>query len=485
MRRQMLYVTAPICVAVVIAGTWLVEAGPLTPPPGIVASTGRFGPRTEITALPFPITAPGSYYLGSSLAGVPGADGITISADDVDIDLGGFEIVGGPGSLPGISILPLPVSGNVTIHDGQVRDWGSDGITLGMGAGNAHIYNVSSVGNVGAGVISGIQSIVRNVIANGNGTTGIDVINDSKLTNCVAVSNGADGIVTGFGSHVSDSVAGSNGGVGFSLTGPNCVLIGSVADLNGGDGIVAGGGCRIVDTLAAGNGTAALGSGILLTGANNSIEGCIMEGNVDGGVDTIGLIGSNSAHDCIADGNGSGFVGVQRLTDCSANGNVLDGFFTGDAVVANCVAKFNGGDGFFVTFSHLSDCTAGSNGDDGIDATQSRIRDCNSDANVSDGIEGSFGNFITGNNCTGGMANGILITGDFNAIENNHVIANALAGVDTAIASGMGFPTNTILSNRATGNLIDYDLDFLGNTYGAVFAGPGVVPAGSNTNISY
>ena len=39
MSKQTLYVTLPVCVAVLVAGTWLAYGGSLTPPPGPVSPT--------------------------------------------------------------------------------------------------------------------------------------------------------------------------------------------------------------------------------------------------------------------------------------------------------------------------------------------------------------------------------------------------------------------------------------------------------------
>src|SRR4030095_6606576 len=68
--------------------------GPLTPP-GAAAPTmktlDQLEPRTPISTLPFTISSPGSYYVTSNLTGVAGQHGITINADNVTLDLGGFE----------------------------------------------------------------------------------------------------------------------------------------------------------------------------------------------------------------------------------------------------------------------------------------------------------------------------------------------------------------------------------------------------------
>ena len=41
MRRQILYVTVPVCAAMLAAGAWLARAGALNPPPGPVSPTMR------------------------------------------------------------------------------------------------------------------------------------------------------------------------------------------------------------------------------------------------------------------------------------------------------------------------------------------------------------------------------------------------------------------------------------------------------------
>ena len=97
-----LFLILVITVAVAVHST--VAQGPLTPP-GVPVPTmktldqidSKLEKRTPIEALPFTISAPGSYYVTGNLTGVAGQHGITIDADNVTLDLGGFELVG-PGS---------------------------------------------------------------------------------------------------------------------------------------------------------------------------------------------------------------------------------------------------------------------------------------------------------------------------------------------------------------------------------------------------
>jgi parallel beta-helix repeat protein len=108
--------------------------GPLSPPPGPPApsmkSLDQIEPRTPIAALPFAITAPGSYYVTGNLS-VPDnyqGDGITVQTDNVIIDLGGFTIDGRSTARHGITTDDIRHS--VQVKNGNVQNWQQRGVNL-------------------------------------------------------------------------------------------------------------------------------------------------------------------------------------------------------------------------------------------------------------------------------------------------------------------------------------------------------------------
>ncbi|MBC7772077.1 MAG: hypothetical protein H7210_06265, partial [Pyrinomonadaceae bacterium] len=107
-------------------------AGPLDPPAGPVTPTfktlSEVEPRTAINTANTPgdadsrfkITQPGSYYLTGNITGVAAKSGIEIAASGVSLDLNGFDLVGVPGSLDGITLAANNFNG-LEIRNGSVR----------------------------------------------------------------------------------------------------------------------------------------------------------------------------------------------------------------------------------------------------------------------------------------------------------------------------------------------------------------------------
>src|ERR1700675_3088171 len=98
--------------------------GSLTPPgaPGpTMKSLDQIEARTPISSLPFTISASGSYYLTGNLIATGSTAGITISADNVTLDLNGFALIGNLGSSSPVAGINVP-SGqrNLCIRNGTV-----------------------------------------------------------------------------------------------------------------------------------------------------------------------------------------------------------------------------------------------------------------------------------------------------------------------------------------------------------------------------
>ncbi|MCW5775232.1 MAG: right-handed parallel beta-helix repeat-containing protein [Phycisphaeraceae bacterium] len=227
--------THPV-VAAVFAGLVCTAAlaGPIDPPAGPVTSTyktlDQVEPRIPITAQTCPgnatvlhvISAPGSYYLTGNLDVPAGKFGISITSDDVTIDLAGYTIAGGINGSGGITGFGVARK-RITIRNGNIRGM-VHGINLTQeaGPGSESWWHVLEGLNVRGANTSGIlvySGIVRDCSASHNADTGIQVVTNAAtvVDRCTAERNGGTGIiVAGNGSAtVSNCVAGfnSSGGI--------------------------------------------------------------------------------------------------------------------------------------------------------------------------------------------------------------------------------------------------------------------------------
>ncbi len=219
----------------------------------------RDDPRTPIRSLPFTINACGSYFLADCLTGEAGQNGITITADDVTLDLNGFTLQGVPGSANGVEV---QASHNVSVINGHVEGWVGDGVLAASVQGGL-LSDVQASNNGGSGLVIGIGGLVEG---------------------CTAASNGADGIVAGFGSSVFDCSASGNAGDGIvgaiAATVTGCTIRSCTARSNGDDGIETGDGCTVSgcsatlnadDGIAVGNGSVVSGNAATLNGGNGIV----------------------------------------------------------------------------------------------------------------------------------------------------------------------------------------------------------------------
>jgi len=244
--------------------------GSLTPP-GAPAPTmktlAQIEARTPISTAPFTITAPGSYYLTTNLS-ISSGSAITVSANNVMLDLNGFTLfstqapaMGSVGillySVTNITIVRGFISGDVTNSDGI---YNGNGFSFGIyysGAYpvNARVSGISVSGCRGSGIYLGFNnSMVESCTVNMVGTYGIvaQCISDSTAQNCgfTAIyanssANNCYGTCIGSGGYdgiyanVANNCSGYNSGGGFGIVAGNANNC-SGTSTTGGDGIAAG-----------------------------------------------------------------------------------------------------------------------------------------------------------------------------------------------------------------------------------------------------
>lgn len=249
----------------------LVSAGPLNPPAGAVAPTGKttqevfdrvaaVESRIAINATNTPgdadsvysITQPGSYYLTGNITGVSGKHGIEIATTGVTLDLNGFELVGVAGSLDGV-VNTLATNGTCIIRNGTVRGWGGHGIR-----------------SSDSGAVSGN---ISDIVASGNTVVGIRLGGGGVISRCTAANNVGDGFSVGASGVITECSSYVNGGAGI-VTASGCTVSRNSARSNFTDGINVFNNCLVIENACTNNGAlGGTGAGIRTQGNDNRIEG--------------------------------------------------------------------------------------------------------------------------------------------------------------------------------------------------------------------
>ncbi len=236
----------------VLAPSAFASDGVLEINPACAVHTGCFSGDTP----GYPVTIDGSAGRSYRLTGdliVPDefTDGITVSANDVGIDLNNLSIV--RAGCENTTTDCTPTSGfaaavrrTSTSYSGlSVRN----GSTVGMGYGvllslQAEVTNVRARWNRIDGISTGIGSTVSGNTVYQNGEDGIQTSSGSTVSGNTAYLNGEDGIDAGTGSTVSGNTAYRNGSDGIEASNGSTVQ-GNTAYLNGVDGISAGSGSTV------------------------------------------------------------------------------------------------------------------------------------------------------------------------------------------------------------------------------------------------
>jgi parallel beta-helix repeat protein len=276
-----------------IISEWAV-AGNLEPPSGPAPSMktlqeiyDKVAGGTEITSLPYTISSPGFYYITQDLTSPEGSHGITITVDNVTLDLMGFSLIGpeGSGNFDGVH---MAWRSNNEIRNGTVMNFPRTGILNEWGGGGHRVINIRAVNNqtgihlrhrdnlikgctailnTYVGITSGIASTVTGNTTYNNGYSGIYAGEGSIVTGNTSYDNGSNGISTSNGTTVTGNAAYNNSDKGILVFFGSTVTGNTVYD-NVSDGIYVGSGSTIIGNTAYNNGVSGIyaGSGSTVTG---------------------------------------------------------------------------------------------------------------------------------------------------------------------------------------------------------------------------
>lgn len=327
--------------------------------------------RTPISALPFTISAPGSYYLTGNLNVPAGQDGINITTNDVALDLNGFAL-NGAGAVAGAhgivigaglknthilrgAIVGWPGKGissgantsQTVCEDLRVRNCVAGGIAIGDSSAvrHCHVNNCTagpgvSVGftaiveqtlcdHCSKGIVATQSVIVRNCSVTFCSGNGIETGPRALITDCVGTGNVTNGIVTGGDAVITRCAIDQTGGVAINAGNASSVQDCTIGT-QGTDALLLGGACFAQRNMCSGFGGGSGAIGIRATGGGNRIEdnhifsvgkGIVLVG---GGTITIrNTIESSTTPLTIPAGNITGTaVATEAAMNSAANSNV-------------------------------------------------------------------------------------------------------------------------------------------------------------------
>ncbi|MCI0541170.1 MAG: right-handed parallel beta-helix repeat-containing protein [Verrucomicrobiales bacterium] len=422
--------------------------GSLIPPgpPGPTMKTlAQIEPRTPINSLPVAITNSGAYYLTGNLAGLSGQNGVTVQADNVTLDLGGFTVLGTAGALKGIAL--SGARKNFVLRDGIITGW-SSGVDAATG-NNCFFDRLSISDNGGHGLVTGLNASVHDCSVHSNTGSGIVADGGTSLKDCLARSNQGPGITAGIGSQVVACTASINVANGF-LVADSCVVRSCVAFNNSASGIVAGADNVIEDCTALSNGAFGIQAGRGATLKSSTARSNATEG--------IRVGAASKVSDCTSSFNtqaGFAVAAGSQLSGCTAAENKGAGVVAEDEVnILQCFASRNAQLGFSAGHdAHIMDSKAQSNSSGILVGNRSTVRGCTVQGHSGNGITISSECTVLQNDCKNNFnardAAGIRAVAVDNCIKENTVIAN-----DRGISvEGEG---NLIIRNNASNNTLNY-----------------------------
>lgn len=309
-------------------GCWLLAGA-------LAAQAGDGVTELSQQMMPVVITEPGAYRLTEDLVGASGASGITVTTNDVAIDLGGYSLRGVSGSWHGVYVPTNLAVRNLSVRNGSIVNWGQSGVSA-FAATNGS-YRDLLVASNGYLVVTnfdgmwvGTASLVTDCRFVRNDRAGVEAESGSTVVRCLSIGNHDHGYDLHSSSVIEDCIATDNGHDGFHLskavTARRLTAVGNGTNVAGGAGIEIDMGSVAEDCVASGNGD----DGFKCNGRATFIR-CAADGNFDDGYDfegnpNIALI------ECTARDNG-----ITRTNGTAA------GYHIGPySVVRRCLAVNNG-----------------------------------------------------------------------------------------------------------------------------------------------
>jgi hypothetical protein len=223
--------------------------------------------------IPESIDWPATVKLAGTLEGTAGRHGITITTNDVTIDLCGHALVGVAGSLDGVHV-SSPTNAtlhNIAVRNGTLRQWRGDGVDLSL-ADNCQLSQLRAFGNnPGYGLRVGTGGLVTGCTLEAN-VVGVSVGRGSTVKDCTVLANINYGILGGDASVIKDNTVSStvvsNNAAGIQVTN-HCQVVGNTCDGNS-YGIRARGSCNRIEANLA-SGSRFWGISVTLTNGHNVV----------------------------------------------------------------------------------------------------------------------------------------------------------------------------------------------------------------------
>ena len=363
------------------------RGGPITPPGGAVASTGRtmlevepripVGPTTTpgTGSATYSISQPGSYYLTGNIAGVTGKHGIEITSSNVTVDLMGFEVRGlnpGGNAFSGVFAQNLGLE-RISVRNGRVNNWGSTCVHLGAATmcavqgvtctslftvdacirvGDSSLVEGCTVETVQTGIIAGKACAVVNCRANGCAATGVSTGTACSVTGCQAENCGTVGFLPGYSSLVAQCTVrgGGNGASGAGIRATGCTVLECSVQEGGGTGIAAVFAAVVQRCLVQECGE----YGISAT-TGSTVCDCQCIGSGSHGIAVVdkcdvrnNVSRNNSGHGIAVFNTGNRVEG----NHCTGNDRGIDVVSTGNLIIRNSVSA-NSGFGYAVVANNL------------------------------------------------------------------------------------------------------------------------------------